>query len=101
VTPRSAPPSVAEIRAAQEANFQRLLDLCFAVHPYYRRLWAERGIDRRALRSLADLPALPLTPKDAYMGDPEAFRLRIAHVGVFRGSPGWPTSPASGRTTWW
>jgi phenylacetate-CoA ligase len=80
VTPQSAPSSPAEIRTAQEANFQRLLDLCFAAHPYYRRVWAERGIGRQALRSLADLPALPLTPKEAYMADPEAFRLRAEEL---------------------
>jgi phenylacetate-coenzyme A ligase PaaK-like adenylate-forming protein len=68
--------SAAEIRAAQEANFQRLLDLCFAAHPHYRRLWRERGIQRESLRGLGDLPRLPLTPKDAYMADPDAFRLR-------------------------
>jgi phenylacetate-CoA ligase len=70
-------PSVAEIRAAQEANLRRLLDLCFAAHPYYRRLWAERGIRREDLRGLADLARLPLTAKETYMADPEAFRLRV------------------------
>jgi phenylacetate-CoA ligase len=73
----AAAASAAGIRAAQEANFQRQLDLCFAAHPYYRRLWAEHGIRREALRSLADLPRLPLTPKETYMADPEAFRLRV------------------------
>ncbi|MGH7266593.1 MAG: phenylacetate--CoA ligase family protein [Candidatus Rokuibacteriota bacterium] len=72
--------SAAEIRAAQEASFQRLLDLCFAAHPYYRRLWSERGIRRESLRGLADLPRLPLTPKDAYMADPDAFRLRTEEL---------------------
>ncbi len=80
MTARPAPPPAGEIRAAQESNFQRLLDLCFAAHPYYRRLWAERGIRRADLRSLADLPRLPLTAKEAYMADPEAFRLRLEEV---------------------
>ncbi len=69
--------SLAAIRAAQDANFQRLLDLCFAAHPYYRRLWAEHAVRRGDLRSLADLPKLPLTAKETYMADPEAFRLRV------------------------
>ena len=69
-------PSAAEIRAAQETNFQRLLDLVAVAHPYYQRLWAEHGIRRDAIRSLTDLARLPLTPKGAYMADPEAFRLR-------------------------
>jgi phenylacetate-coenzyme A ligase PaaK-like adenylate-forming protein len=73
-------PSAAEIRAAQETHFQRQLDLCFAAHPYYRRLWAERGVRREALRSLADLRALPLTPKETYLADPEAFRLRVEEL---------------------
>ncbi len=74
------PDPIADIRAAQEANFQRLLDLCFAAHPHYSALWAERGIRRQELGSLADLAKLPLTAKETYMADPEAFRLRVENL---------------------
>src|SRR5262249_57024156 len=56
VTPGAPPPPAAEIRAAQEANFQRLLDLCFAAHPYYRRPWAERRVRPPAGPGLGALP---------------------------------------------
>lgn len=80
-----------EIRAAQEANFQRMLDLAFAAHPYYRRVWGAVGIRREALRSLADLEQLPPTQKETYLADPEAFRLRVEDV---------PGLPAEERTLW-
>lgn len=65
----------AEIEAEQERNFAEMLDLCFERHPYYRRLFAERGLTRRDFAGLADLAKLPLTTKAEYAGDPEAFRL--------------------------
>jgi phenylacetate-CoA ligase len=69
-----------EIRAIQESNFQRMLDLVFAAHPHYRQAWATAGIRREALGSLADLERLPLTRKETYLADPEAFRLRVEDV---------------------
>ena len=85
------PTSLTGIRAAQEANFQRMLDLCFAAHPHYRRLWGEQGLRRDEVRSLADLPKLPLTRKETYVADPEAFRLRVEAL---------PALPPEERTLW-
>ena len=80
-----------EILGAQETNFQRMLDLAFAAHPYYRRGWGAAGIRREAIRSLADLDKLPLTRKETDLADPEAFRLRVEDV---------PGLPAEERTLW-
>jgi len=87
----ATPTPLADIRAAQEANFQRMLDLCFAAHPHYRRVWRELGVRREELRSLADLPKLPLTRKETYVADPEAFRLRVDEL---------PELPLEERTLW-
>jgi phenylacetate-coenzyme A ligase PaaK-like adenylate-forming protein len=86
-----APEAPREIRAAQEANFRRMLDLAFAAHPYYRRVWGAAGITRDAVQGLADLDRLPLTRKETYLADPEAFRLRVEDV---------PGLTAEERTLW-
>lgn len=65
------------IEAAQEANFAETMDLVCRGHPYYRALLAGLGLGRGDFRSLADLPKLPVTAKEAYMAEPERFRLRL------------------------
>lgn len=67
--------SRAEIEAAQERHFRETMQRVREGHPYYRRLFAERGMDAAAFQSLADLARLPLTRKQDYMRDPEAFRI--------------------------
>lgn len=64
-----------EIDAAQEANFAEMMDLVCERHPYYRRLLASRGLSRSEFASLADLAKLPVTRKDDYVREPEAFVL--------------------------
>ncbi len=64
-----------EIDAAQEANFAQMMDLVCERHPYYRRLLASRGLSRSEFASLADLAKLPVTRKEEYVREPEAFVL--------------------------
>lgn len=61
----------------QAERLRRMLALCAEGHAYYRRRWAEAGVDVASIRTLADLERLPLTPKADLMADPEAFRLRV------------------------
>jgi phenylacetate-CoA ligase len=65
----------AQIEAVQEANFARMLDLCFERHPYYRQLFAERGMKREDFTGLGDIVKLPVIGKADYAARPEAFRL--------------------------
>ncbi len=67
--------SRAEIEAVQERKFAETLDLCFDRHPYYRRLFAERGIRRGDIRGLADIGLIPVIDKSVYAAAPEDFRL--------------------------
>lgn len=67
--------SRAQIEAVQERRFAETLDLCFERHPYYRRVFAERGLRRGDIRGLADIGKLPIIDKAVYAADPEAFRL--------------------------
>ena len=68
---------LAEIEALQGERLREMLALCARGHPYYRRRWAERGIDPAAIRSVQDLERLPLTSKQDLMAEPEAFRLDV------------------------
>ena len=54
-----------------------MLALCARGHPYYRRRWAEAGIDVGAVRGVDELERLPLTSKQELMADPESFRLSL------------------------
>ena len=67
----------AAIEALQSERLRSMLALCARGHPYYRRVWAQAGIDIAGIRSVADLARLPLTPKSDLMADPEAFRLSL------------------------
>ena len=67
----------AEIEAIQEANFATMMDLCFQGHPYYRRVFSERGMTRGDFGSLADLPKLPVISKKDYAAEPESFVLKV------------------------
>lgn len=64
------------IRAVQDARLRAMLALCARGHPYYRRRWAEAGIDAASIRGVDNLARLPLTSKRDLMADPESFRLR-------------------------
>ena len=70
----------AEIHAAQEQRFAATMDLVCAHHPFYRALMARLGLRRADFRSTADLARLPLTTKQDFMGDPQAFLLGASEV---------------------
>lgn len=65
----------AEIEAVQEANFARMLDLCFTRHPYYAEMFTKLGLRRHDISGLADIAKLPVIGKADYAARPEAFRL--------------------------
>lgn len=65
----------AEIETAQAASLVETMQRIAAGHPFYRRLLAARGLGAGDFRSPADLAKLPLTRKDDYLREPEAFRL--------------------------
>ena len=58
------------------ARLRRTLAAVAAAHPFYRARFRELRIEAGDIRSLGDLAALPLTQKDDFIADPEAFRLR-------------------------
>src|SRR5688500_8634071 len=70
----------AEIEAAQAANLVETMQRVATGHPFYQRVLAARGLGAGDFRSPADLAKLPLTRKDDYMREPDAFRLSSADL---------------------
>ena len=88
---------IAEIRRVQSELVARQIALCARGHPYYRRRWAEAGIDPAAIRNIDDLESLPLTPKHDLMADPEAFRLHCPDLPLHERAL-WEVNYTSGST---
>jgi phenylacetate-CoA ligase len=65
-----------DLDTVRTVRLRRTLEAVAAAHPFYRANFRELGIAAGDIRSLADLSALPLTHKNDYIGDPDAFRLR-------------------------
>jgi phenylacetate-CoA ligase len=63
-----------------ERRFHLMMDYVFAAHPYYQRILARERLSRSDFRSLSDLPKLPVTTKQQYMLEPEAFRLQVERL---------------------
>ncbi|MCS7001594.1 MAG: AMP-binding protein [Dehalococcoidia bacterium] len=63
------------INALQDRNLRQMIALCAERHPFYRRRFAEHGVDPARIRSTHDLTALPITTKYDFAADPDAFRL--------------------------
>ena len=67
----------ADLTRARDAVFAPMLDRIFKHHPYYKAVFAERGIDRRDLAGVGDLTRVPVTRKADYVARPSDFTLRL------------------------
>jgi phenylacetate-CoA ligase len=67
---------MSDLEAVRVERLRRTLTAVAAAHPFYRARFRDLGIETGDIRSLDDLQALPLTRKEDYIADPEAFRLR-------------------------
>ncbi|MBW2146524.1 MAG: AMP-binding protein [Deltaproteobacteria bacterium] len=56
---------------------RKQIELCAKFHPFYRKMFQECGINPMDIRSVDDLECLPLTKKQAYMAQPEDFKLQL------------------------
>ncbi|MEV4201571.1 phenylacetate--CoA ligase family protein [Micromonospora globbae] len=66
----------ARLRDVQDRALRTIIGRVAADHPFYRDLWAEHGVDPRAVRGVEDLPLLPLTTKSMFTAAPQRFRLQ-------------------------
>jgi phenylacetate-coenzyme A ligase PaaK-like adenylate-forming protein len=85
------------IRRLQSAKLLHMLRLCARGHDFYRRSWAEAGVDLRDIHGLGDLFRLPLTEKRALMEDPEDFRLKCPDLSL-RERTVWEVIHTTGST---
>jgi Amidohydrolase/AMP-binding enzyme len=69
-------PFVSDLKSIREARLACTLRAVGLAHPFYRQRFRRLNIKADDIRSLDDLELLPLTAKDDYIADPEAFRLR-------------------------
>jgi len=61
-----------EIRAFQNRQLRRLVAHAYENVSYYRRLFDQHGLNPRDIRSVADLPAIPITAKKDLLSLPAA-----------------------------
>lgn len=66
-----------ELRALQEANLRRQLELVARFSPYYRELFRRERVAVEKIRTLEDLERIPITPQESYLRDPLAFLLAV------------------------
>jgi phenylacetate-CoA ligase len=65
-----------DLESVGVTRLRRTLTAVAAAHPFYRARLQQLNVKAQDIRSLDELSALPLTTKNDYIGDPEAFRLR-------------------------
>jgi phenylacetate-CoA ligase len=87
--------SADRIRRYQERRLRLLVRLAAARSPFYRRWFAESGVDPASIRTLDDLPRLPLLDRRAVMDAPADFAvqpLRLMWPARSSGTSGQPVT---------
>jgi phenylacetate-coenzyme A ligase PaaK-like adenylate-forming protein len=94
-----------EQREIQEGKLRRFVtEQVYPYHPYYRRVFDEKGIDPASIKTIADLERIPFTYKEDIApspGDPDSPRRFVLEPGFetvkLRPSIGWvPEFPSGG-----
>jgi phenylacetate-CoA ligase len=83
----------AEIRRSQERRLRALVRVAAARSPFYREYFRESGVDPRSIRTLEDLPQLPLLTRDHLLERIDDFRVyprRLMWTARSSGTSGRP-----------
>jgi phenylacetate-coenzyme A ligase PaaK-like adenylate-forming protein len=94
-------PYVPDLPSLRDARLGRTLRAVAHAHPFYRRRFAQLGVAPEDIRNCDDIHRLPLTSKDDYIADPEAFRLRADDLPADFGTPErviWDIAYTTGTT---
>ncbi len=88
-----------QIRALQDQRFQHQVALCFKAHPYYQEVFSRLKLTPDDFQTIEDVQKLPITTKQDYLRNPEAFRLTalpefLPHERIL-----WDVSYTTGTTT--
>jgi phenylacetate-CoA ligase len=97
-----------QIRPHQDRMLPRLVARTWHKVPFYRRLWADAGVDPESISSVADLPRLPIVRKQDLEADLHAHPPFGSYQGDFpvvrlqgsSGSTGKPKPVLHTRTDW-
>lgn len=88
-----------EIRAIQDQHFRHQIVLCFKAHPYYQELFTHLHLTPDDFKTLDDLHKLPVTTKQDYMKNPQAFRLNPLPEFLPQERILWDVSYTTGTTS--
>jgi len=88
-----------EIRAIQDERFRHQIELCFKAHPYYQEVFARLHLTLDDFKTLDDLHKLPITTKQDYMQNPQAFRLNALPEFLPQERILWDVSYTTGTTS--
>jgi phenylacetate-coenzyme A ligase PaaK-like adenylate-forming protein len=69
------PETAESIKQVRSARLHRTMQAVAVAHPFYRSVLADAGLTADDFRSIDGLEKLPLTSKQDYISDPQAFRL--------------------------
>lgn len=77
-----------DVRLLQDRLLRKTVELCYRGHPFYRQVMREHSLTPADIHTVNDLERLPVTSKQDFLSDPEAFRMRLDDL------------PAEMRTIW-
>src|SRR5947209_19779060 len=88
-----------EIHALQNQRFQHQIALCFRAHPYYQEVFSRLKLTPDDFQTVEDVQKLPVTTKQDYLSNPEAFRLTALPEFLPYERTLWDVNYTSGTTT--
>jgi phenylacetate-CoA ligase len=88
-----------EIRAFQNQRFRHQVALCFRAHPYYQEAFRRLKLTPADFQTIEDVQKLPVTTKQDYLSNPEAFRLTALLEFLPQERTLWDMHYTTGTTT--
>jgi phenylacetate-CoA ligase len=88
-----------EIRALQNQRFRHQVALCFQAHPYYQEVFNRLKLTPDDFQTVEDVQKLPVTTKQDYLSNSEAFRLTALPEFLQEERTLWDVNYTTGTTT--
>ncbi len=88
-----------EIRSLQNQRFRHQVALCFRAHPYYQEVFNRLKLTPADFQTIEDVQKLPVTTKQDYLSNPEAFRLTALPEFLQEERTLWDVNYTTGTTT--
>ncbi len=88
-----------EMRAFQNQHFRHQIALCFRAHPYYQEVFNRLKLTPADFQTIEDVQKLPITTKQDYLSNPEAFRLATLPEFLPLERTLWDVNYTTGTTT--